>query len=159
MKQLEMAKWLKGLTLFTGAIGLVTLTMIMPVVMGELFIGENGNTASVYLFNGFVWLTAVPVYVALYKIWKICTNIAGNNSFCPANAGYLKDISCLAIFDTVLYLVITLVAILFMEVNIIAILLLICGVGAGIFIAVSTVALSHLTTKACAIKQENDLTI
>ena len=159
MKQLEMAKWLKGLTLFTGAIGLVTLSMIVPVVIGEVFIGENESTVWVYLFNGFVWLTAVPVYIALYKIWKICGNIAINNSFCNANATYLKDISCLAIFDTALYLVTMIIGILFMQVNIIAILLLICGVGAGIFVAVATVALAHLTTKASAIKQENDLTI
>ena len=148
MKQLEMAKWLKGLTLFTGAIGLVTLTMVIPVIMNELFSTGSNPQLSSKILNVFVWLTAVPIYLALYKIWKICTNISNNNSFCHENAKLLKEISFLAILDTILYLVTTLVGIFFIEVDIVAILLLICAVGAGIFSAVLTVALSHLTTKA-----------
>ena len=159
MKQLEMAKWLKGLTLFTGAIGLILLTMVIPILLGQLFVVQDQIGQYTKFFNIFVWITAIPVYIALYKIWKICTNIAGNNSFCPANAKYLKDISCLAIVDTALYLFCALISIVLLEVDILAILLLICTTGGGIFIAVVAVALSHLTTKACVIKQENDLTI
>lgn len=152
MKQHEMANWLKGITIFTGVVGLIILVAIIPtVVVGFITLNDK-------LFQPmtlFIWGSAMPVYICLFKVWQMCKNIENNNSFCHQNAKLLKEISLLAILDTVLYLI----SLAFFMDNILYILFVMCVVAVGIFMAVLTVALSHLTTKAAVIKAENDLTI
>ncbi len=152
MKQQEMANWLKGITIFTAVVALSILLGLMPRVVSE-FITLNENF--VQPLTIFIWATALPAYICLYKVWQICVNIGENKSFCHQNAKLLKHISALSILDTLLYLL----SLIFFTDNIIYILFVICVVAVGIFMAVLTVALAHLTTKAAILKQENDLTI
>lgn len=159
MKQREMAKWLRGLVLFTAAVGLVFMLGIVPVVVGEQ---AAANPAFAYLVQpgiAFIWVTALPAGLALCKVWQICGEITRNNSFSQKNAVLLRDISRLCLLDSSLYLCAVVVMIVTRHLDVFVLLVLFGAVFFGVFLAVITAALSHLTEKASALKQENDLTI
>ncbi|MEG1390012.1 MAG: DUF2975 domain-containing protein [Angelakisella sp.] len=159
MKQAEMAKWLKCLVLFTGCVGFVFMAVIVPELVGEL---ARQNPAFTYLLQPgiiFIWVTAVPAYVSLYKVWQICCEINRNNSFCRKNASLLRDISRLSLLGSMLYLGMVFLMLIKGHLDIFVLLLIFGAIFLGVFVAVLTAALSHLTEKASALKQENDLTI
>ena len=93
MKQLEMARWLKLITVIAGGIGTFFCFVIVPSWSRD-FIEKYSDIE--YLWNyfvAFIWITAVPCYLALYKFWGICTRIGRDCSFCMENAAALKTIS------------------------------------------------------------------
>lgn len=85
--------------------------------------------------------------------------IARDNSFSKENARYLKRICMLALLDSVYFFLANLVM-LFLDMNHPGILLGSLFVDfAGVAVAVTAAALSHLALKAAKIQQENQLTI
>lgn len=159
MKQSEMAKWLKALIIFTGLVGVVFLIFMAPNALAQL---SADPTHIDYLLPwgiGILSITAVPIYISLYKAWQICTEISKNNSFCKKNSSLLRDISHLAIADSVIYVGCAISMVALGHIDVVVLLLIFLAVFIGIFIAVLTAALSHLTDKASALKKENDLTI
>lgn len=159
MKQAELAKWLKCLVLFTGGVGLVFMAFIVPEVVGGL--ARKTPSFSYLVRPGilFIWITALPVYLCLGKVWQICGEINRNNSFCRRNAALLRDVSRLSLLDSILYLGIVVLMLATHHLDVFVLLLIFAAIFLGVFVAVLTAALSHLTEKASALKQENDLTI
>ncbi len=159
MKQKELARWLRGIVIF-GWLGSALLSaLIMPALARE---AAEANPEFAYLMwpcLGIFWLGMVPVVIALWHAWRIFGEIGRDNSFCEENAIRLRYISLLALADTILC---ALSAVFLLICNalhpgIFLMLLLIGVIGLGVFVA--SAALSYLTWKASALKEENDLTI
>lgn len=159
MKQGEMAKWLKVLVVFTGVAGGAFMAFMVPNLMEVLAAGTPGLGWLARFGSLFIWLTAIPAYLALWKVWLICTEISRNNSFSKRNAVLLGDISKLCLADSLLYLLVVLLLLAAGHLDVFLLLLIFAAVFLGVFLAVITAALSHLTEKASALKRENDLTI
>lgn len=160
MNQTNLSKWLKGVVIGAGIIGVLVYGYILPECwrMGTAeHTTLGGQTYWVRMI--FLWITAVPCYLALVDAWKLFTEIGRNNSFSYVNARYLKNIATLAFLDTAYYFAGNL-ALFLLGKNHPAVLLgslLIDFVG--IAVGVLSAALSHLVYKAAALKEENELTI
>jgi len=159
MKQMEISKWLKGITILVALMGLVSLFVIVPWIANDLR-SVNRNIAFLY-WPGliYVWIMGSGCYVALFWFWKVCCEIGKDNSFSKENALYFIYISKTTIV-LALYLffggvIITLNGWIQFEI------LLLMGLGVFVFVAVSILAaaLSHLIRKAYEMKEENELTI
>ncbi len=159
MKQWEMARWLKLITIIAGGIGTFFCFIIIPSWSHDLMPGYSGTQLLWKFFVAFIWITTIPCYLALWKFWGICTRIGKDCSFCQENAMALKAISRYFITDCLLYIIATIAAflsgLLFPEILLIVMVILFIGFA----LAILTAALSHLVLKASDLKQENDLTI
>ncbi|MEG1686929.1 MAG: DUF2975 domain-containing protein [Angelakisella sp.] len=160
MKQSELANWLRGLVVVTATVTVVFLLGIVPLILGRLAATHPAEYH--YLLQPglvFVVVALLPALIALCKVWKICGEIAKNNSFSQTNAGLLRDISRLCLVEVVIFLggIVWLFAT--GHKDIFVLLLLFGFIFLALFIAVLTAALSHLTEKASLLKHENDLTI
>ena len=51
----------------------------------------------------FVWVTALPLILSIFKGWQIATEIGRDNTYCEANSKRLMLISRLILTDVVLY--------------------------------------------------------
>ena len=159
MKQKEISRWLKAITLLVGCMGLVILFLIVPIVAGEMKMMYE-EVAFLYWPGWiYVWGAGALSYSCLFLFWKVCTEIGKDNSFSRENAAYFIYISRIAIIMAMYFffggVAITVngwihLAILFIFV----ICVLIC-----VAVSVLAAALSHLIRKAYEMKEENELTI
>ena len=159
MKQKEISRWLKAITLLVGCMGLVILFLIVPIAANEMKIGYKEVAFLYWPGVIFVWGAGALAYSCLFLFWKVCTEIGKDNSFSRENATYFICISRITIIMALYFffggVVITVngwiqVAILFLFV----ICVLIC-----VAVSVLAAALSHLIRKAYEMKEENELTI
>ena len=159
MKQRELSRWLKAITIILAVCTILACVYIVPS-QGKLAAARVPEYAKIYLpALIFVEVTFIPVFVSLILVWQIFSDIGRDNSFSRKNAARLRVISRLALFDTLLYL---LVAVLIIIVNALTpgiILLLLAVLFIGTCSTVASAAFSHLTYKAAALKDESDLTI
>jgi len=159
LKRLKFSKWLKGIIIFSAFLGIAFCGFIIPE-LGKEAVMMNPELA--WLFWPcliFIWITAVPFYLALWKAWLICREIARDNSFCEENARRLREIGGLALSESVLYCA---AAVALMIMNLLhpgILLLILFFIFVGIAVAVVSGTLSYLVKKSCDLKQENDLTI
>ena len=159
MERMELAKWLKIVIAFAALLGMFLCFIIAPLLGREIAFEFPELSYLFWPCLIFIWITACPFYFALYKGWQMCQEIAIDNSFCRENARRLKEISRLALFECVMYLV-ALIGLLVLNLLHPSILLMILFIlFVGISIAVVAAALSHLVEKVCDLKEENDLTI
>ncbi len=159
MNQSEMARWLKSITIIAGGIGTFFCFVIIPSWSHDI-IPEYSKTEYLWgLFIVFIWITAIPCYLCLWKFWGICTRIGNDCSFCLENAAALKSISKYFITDCIIYIIATITAFILgiLHPGILLIIMVILFIGFAV--AIITAALSHLVLKASDLKQENDLTI
>lgn len=158
-KQQRLARCLRALTIL-GWCGCGVLAFFVAPVTAEESAWMEPTLAWLQ-WPGLIcfWAAMIPVVLALWHAWKIFGEIGRDNSFCLENARRLKIISRLALGDTVACLVglVLLLCLGAMPPGLFLLLLAVIGMGAAI--AVAAAALSHLTRKAAAIQDENDLTI
>lgn len=159
MKKFELTKWLKYIIIITSFIGFFFIFLIAP------WIGKDFTTfepSLAYLFWPcliFIWVTAIPFYIALGISWFICNDVLRDSSFSKQNAKRLKVISKLALLESILYVVASIALFVFNLLHPSILLIILFIIFIGIAIAVVTAVLSHLVEKASDIKDENDLTI
>ena len=159
MKQFELSKWLKGLVIATGLIGLIICLFLVPWLGRDAVILNPKLDYMFYPCLIFIWITAIPFFIALVKCWGISCEISKDNSFCEKNAKTLQFISKLALSEALLY-IIALVLLVFLNVLHSGIFLMILFIiFVAIAIAVVAAAVSHLVKKASDLKQENEFTI
>lgn len=159
MKQSQLARWLKTITILAGVAGMLLFFGIIPAVVRDL--GREFPELNYLVLPCLVvlWAAAVPCLVALVEFWGICSRIAEDNSFCRENARSLEIIGKLALLDTVACLAGTAYLFLNHACNPGVILLSLGVMIAGTAIAIAAMTLSHLVDKAIRIKEDNDLTI
>lgn len=159
MKQRELSKWLKLIIVVAAACCIALGAFLIPVLGRE---EANAAPELAYLFWPcliFFWITELVVLAAFWQAWLIFSEIGRDNSFCMENARRLRTISRLAIVDSVLYAVCTIVLVILGAMHP-GVLLIFAGIVlVGLAIAIASAALSHLTQKAASLKDENDLTI
>ena len=159
MEQKALSKWLKIIIIGVGICGLVGYFLVIPS-FGQSLARQYPEFSGRYLpWLIFIWVTAIPCYIALFFGWKIAANIGADRSFSVENANLLKWISWLAAEDSI-YFFAGNVALLLLGMShpgvVLASLLV---VFAGVAITVAAAALSHLVRKAAALQEESDLTI
>lgn len=159
MTQKSLSKWLKGIILGLAACGGIVYGGLVPMI-GQDLAFENPEFAHCYYpWLVMLWITAIPCYLILYNGWRLTTEIARDNSFSYENARYLKRIGIFALADSAYFFVSNL-AFLFLNLSHPGVFLVSLLVDfAGVVVAVTAAALSHLVLKAAEIQQENRLTI
>ncbi|TGY95905.1 DUF2975 domain-containing protein [Petralouisia muris] len=159
MTQKSLSSWLKGIIVGITVCGTVIYFYLVPM-FGQEAAEANPEFSYCYApWLAVIWLSAVPCYLALYFGWKITVEIGRDNSFSMENARYLKRISVLALLDSGYFFLANLILLL-LNMNHPGILLISLFVEfAGVAVAVTAAALSHLVQKAAEIQNENELTI
>lgn len=159
MGRVGLVRTLKGVIVFLALMAAVCYGALFPDVIEEMgreyaylsWLAGPGKAA--------VWVSALPIAIALVLFWRICTDIGRDNSFCQANARRLSGIGFCALVDTA-YCAVGTVTLCFLVKPHPSIWL--AGLGAsvaGLGIALAAFLLSHLVLKAAALKEDSDLTI
>ncbi len=159
MNRKDLSLFLRVLIVLAAFIGVVFLTVFLPLYGNDV---RKVLSEVAYMYWPtliFIWISAIPVYAALWMGWKVCGEIRRDNSFCEENAARLRAISVFAVADVCFY-VAGGIALLMMNLLHPGILLLGGAiVFIGIALAVVFAVLSYLTEKASLLKKENDLTV
>lgn len=159
MSQKSLSNWIKGIIAGMAVCGGIIYFYLIPIFGKEL---AEANPEFAYCYVPWLvvlFISAIPCYVVLYFGWRIAGEIGKDNSFSKKNALYLKNISILAILDSVYFFGANLVLLL-LRMNHPSIFLASLLVDfAGVAVTVTAAALSHLVQKAADIKEENELTI
>ena len=159
MKQKELAKWLKGIVMIAAAVGLIFCFWIVPLLGKDAVSMYPELDYMFFPCLSFIWITAIPFYMALWESWNICGKISKDQSFCEENANSLKRISILSIIECAFYLMAAIILMLFNLLHPSILLIMLFILFVGVSISIFTATLSHLVKKASDLKQENDLTI
>ena len=159
MKQSTLAKWLKVVLTGVGVCGIVGYAWVVPS-FGQMIVRDNPDYAHCYYpWLIFLWVTAIPCYIALVLGWRIASNIGEDRSFSMDNAKLLKWIAYLAVGDAGFFFVMNILY-LFLNMSHPGVTLIsLIVVFAGIAVSVAAAALSHLVHKAAELQEQSDLTI
>ena len=159
MSQTTLSNWLKGIIIGIAICGIIICFLIIPS-LGKDIAYQYPEYEHCYLpWLIAIWISVLPCYIVLSYGWKITIEIGKDNSFSKENAGYLKNISILALVDTV-YVFLFNVVFLFLNMSHPGVFLASLFVDfAGVTVAVVAAGLSHLVQKAAEIQSENELTI
>jgi hypothetical protein len=159
MDQVRLSKWLKAVVIGTGVCGTVIYFLVFPMI-GKDIVSDYPEFQSWYWpWQIFLWLTAVPCYIALVSGWKIAADIGRDHSFRFENAKRLKLISILAAADSIFAFAGNLVFMFLNMTHPVVIFMALLIVFGGIALSVVFAALSHMVLKAAKLREENELTI
>jgi hypothetical protein len=111
----------------------------------------GGPLNPVLVLTIFMYVTAVPFFVLLMKMKKLCKNLLKNEPFTISSIKALNMISICAFSDFVLYTIGT--------ISILKNLLSLTLMVAAFMIGLVSLLFSHLVKDAMEIKEENDYTI
>ncbi len=160
MKQSEMAKYLKMVTIGVGLLLAVFVLRFLPFVLKETLISTAGNS----VYRGiciFIWVTSIPCFLSLWQFWKVCGRIGMDHSFSIENARGIKYMSHYMLADTAFFsglLICFCIKRWYVNAEwilfLILLILFVCVV-----LSVLCAALSHLVYKASKLQEEQDLTI
>lgn len=159
MRQMETAKWLKGITIILGIMGLLFFFLIMPLLAEEM--AKNYPEVSFLYWPGLIygWFIAFFCYAILLQFWKVCVQIGRDNSFSKENAKAFAVISRLALLLAGVWFFGMLALALKRWLNPGIGIFMILAVIISVIVAILAAALSHLIQKAYELKLENELTI
>ena len=159
MKRESLANWLKGAIVFIGIIGLLFFTKMVPDTINGF--GREFPEFGYLVFPSIVaiFIGAVPIYIALFTFWKICSRIAKDNSFCHENTVSLILIGKCAVFDTIYCFGYTVFSTTVNAINPATMLISLGTMAVGVVIAIAAFLISHLVEKAVVIQEENELTV
>lgn len=159
MRQGEIAKWLKGITVVIAVMGAIFFLGLLPMLGKEMAV-LYPEAAWLYipaLLYG--WCIALFCYAILFQFWKVCVEIGKDNSFSMENARAFKNISRIALMLGVIWFlgIVILTVLGFGHPGILLIML--AMVIINMILVILAAALSHLILKAYELKQETELTI
>lgn len=161
MKQLEMSKYLKVITIGAGILFLAFVGWFLPSIFWQVVL-ESYGTFGYGSACAAVWITAVPVFLCLWKFWGICVRIGKDESFSKENAKALKQMSHFLLVDCILYALI-LTGCVIWKWYVTYGLILLFGIFLILMICISLTvlcaSLSHLVYKASQLQEDQDLTI
>lgn len=159
MSQTKMSVILKSISVVAIVMVTLFLTILMPILALEC---KATYDEVAYLFwpgLAYGWFIGGICYAALYQFWKICNEIAKDNSFSKENIKSLKIISGLGLFAAIVWFA-GIVALIIMKcIGIGFFALMIFAIIVSLMISILAVALAHLVQKAYELKEEVELTI
>lgn len=159
MNQVLLSKWLKAVIIGTGVCDTVVYFLVFPFWGRDIIYAYPEFSSWYWPWLTFLWLTAIPCYIALVSGWKIVTEIGRDQSFCIENAKRLRLISILAAIDSAFVFVGNIVFLLLNMTHPGVFLIALFVVFGGIALTAVFAALSHMVLKAAKLREENDLTI
>lgn len=163
MGQKELSILLKAVVTVLAVFLAAVLVFFVPMLSATVLEYYEGDTPPTiffgYVIPGIVALSALPGFAALWLAWGIFSEIGRNNSFCDKNARSLKLISRLALMDTCVYAVMSVVVLALGPKHPSVPLIFVAITLFGAAVTTVCAALSHLTRKAADLKNDNDLTI
>lgn len=158
MKQNEISRYLKFITIGISLLFVIFVVWFLPMLIRETIVAEGR------VFWGicsFFWITAIPCFLSLWKFWGICVRIGQDKSFSRENAEALKQMSHYMLTDAGLYAVVFIFTCIFRWYQTVSWLLF--GILLILFVCITLTilcaALSHLVYKASQMQEEQDLTI
>lgn len=159
MKQTEMSKYLKLITVGIGILFLALILWFMPMALKQNL--QEGTDAVRWGICVFAWVTSVPCFLCLVKFWGICGRIGENKSFSRENAEGLRQMSHYMLTDSILYaLFLAVFCILGWYAYGIGFLF---GIVLVLFVCITLTVvcavLSHLVYNASQMQEDQDLTI
>lgn len=165
MQQKTLVSWLKVIVILFALLLAILLFLVVPTI-GSQAVGRTREAA--FLFWPclvFIWVLGAPVYLMLIEAWKVCCRIDTGQPFCADNAHSFIAIGQYALLDCGLLFMgnVILAAVSAIKqldiyppgIPIFSLLLIFIGLA----VSVAAATLSHLIYKACAINEENQLTI
>lgn len=157
MKQKELSILLRAVVALCAAVALFFAYAVGITALKSIFIDHNWQSYYLALFATMF----IPLFLSMWDLWQIFTEIGRDNSFCMKNAMRLRRISFYALLDTALVLgsTVFMLAVRAMDLFDGLFLFKLFMMMVGIAVTVACSALSHLTRKAALLKDENDLTI
>lgn len=159
MKQQKIAYLLKGFTILSMVLTALFCFWLIPIAK-DTAIAEYPELESLRTLGSIcTFILFLLCLHALFHFYKICQHIALGNSFCQKNAQHMKMITITAISLFIFFIICF--VILYVN-SFVSGPLLLWGtllefIVSGI--AVLCYALTKLIENACAIQEENDLTI
>lgn len=159
MPQKELSRWLRIVVIIGWCACALLAYPVAPKLAQDAAEIAPEFAHLVWPCLAFFWIGIIVVAIALWYGWLIFGEIGRDNSFCRENAHRLRIISRLALMDTVLCIlaIVLLLTLGALHPGVLLLAVLLAVVGAGITVAAA--ALSHLTLKASAMQEENDLTV
>ena len=98
MSQKEVSRWLKGITIAIGLMGVLFFFVVMPYMAQDR--ADTYPEVSYLMWPGMIygWGIGVICYAILYQFWKVCVEIGRDNSFSAENASkrLFSEFSCLS---------------------------------------------------------------
>ena len=143
MKQNEMSKYLKFITVGVGIFFLAFIFWFLPTVLKETLLKLGGEN-TYWGVCIFIWVTAVPCFFCLMHFWKICTRMS---QYMILDAllygGFLLWFCIVGWADAAAWLFFPILLAIFISVT----------------LAVLCAVLSYLVHKASRMQEDQDLTI
>lgn len=137
MRQTSLSKWLKFIIIGVGICGIVIYAVIFPVLGRNIAAENEAFHYGLWPWLIFIWITAIPCYLALIFAWRIAANIGADRSFSLSNAKFLKWISTLAAGDAAFFFIGNMVFLFFQMSNLGIALFSFIIVFAGVAISVA----------------------
>ena len=159
MNQRELSNWLKVIIIISSILGFVICFTLAPRI-GMSILSKHPNMEYMYWpCLIFIWIGCIPIYFAFVQAWRIFDNIGKDASFSDQNIKCFNIITKLCVIEIFLFCF-ALISLIFLNVSNITVYIVIFFIVFGsIFVGTFSAILSHLLTKAVALKKENDLTI
>lgn len=159
MQRKSLAVLLKAIVLFILLIGATLYAYMIPAMLSAAaetneILAENLTAVKLAVLP-----TALPIALALFAFWGICTDIARDDSFSEKNGKRLMLISFCAIADTAYCFIFCVYLALSKMLRPLTFFATLIVILLGIALAVASALLSHLTQKAKSLKDEADLTV
>lgn len=152
MKRTEISKWLKGIVILLGVMGLVFLVLIIPVLAQECKTGYPEVAFLYWPAMFYIWIIAAGGYAMLFFFWNVSKQIGNENSFSKENANSFTWISRIALaISVILFLGIVYLGV-YKWLNPGFAIVFVIGILASITLSVLAAALSHLILKAYEMK-------
>lgn len=154
MKRKTLALYLKLALAVVFVIGVLLFSVVIPDIGKQLV---EMKPKFEYLYTPsliFMWVSAIPVFISMIKVWMIFTDIGKGRSYTFANAKRLQDISRLILADIVLWAAMLLVSIFVELLHPALFLLFMTLFFIGIIAGVVASALSHVVYRYCTAKGE-----
>lgn len=159
MKQTNVSKWMKGITIAMAVMGIVFFAVMVPYIAKAYLDTHEGLEAlwiPMLIFDG---VTGVFCYTILFQFWKVCIQIDNENTFSKENEIAFGKMGTILLLLALIWVA----GLIGLFAGGIANGELICMMLVLIFIWVVIAgmckALSKLIEKASEIREENDLTI
>lgn len=142
--------------LMNGLVMIFIFLMVVTFLTLPFLVDQFGEVTGVPLQNPlmlkvFLYLTAVPFFLLLIMVKRLCNNILRGDPFSRGSISALHIISLCAFLDFLLYAIGT----FFILRNMLSLTLMV----AAFMVGLTGYILSHLVRVAMKMKQENDLTI
>lgn len=155
-KQIKISKWLKGLVIVLGIMGIIFFGGLTWFILGsgKWFIQDEHHLLVI-----FSWFEAILCYGVLYQFWKVCNEIGKDNSFSLENAQAFHNMAIIGVIMACGYagrIVYDIVARMPAH---IAVVFAVAMILISLAFTVVCEALSQLIKNAYEMKLENDLTI